>query len=67
MGGDGEPADGIRDRGNLIAPVPGGDPVEARSEAADRAERELRLDPVDSALADTFPASDPTGAGQAGL
>ena len=55
------------DQGHLIALVRGDDPVEARAEAIAQAERELRLDPIDSALADTFPASDPTGAGQAGL
>jgi hypothetical protein len=56
-----------RHDGATIAHVNDPDVRSARARAIGQAERALRLDPIDSTLADTFPASDPPAAGQPGI
>lgn len=56
-----------RSKGEVVAHAHDPRAVTAREQAVTEAEHRLRLDPIDSALADTFPASDPPSAGQAGI
>jgi hypothetical protein len=56
-----------RHDGTILAHARDADLRVARERAIDQAERELRLDPIDATLADTFPASDPPTAGQPGI
>ena len=56
-----------RHDGAIVTHVAAPDVRSARARAISQAERELRLDAIDSTLADTFPASDPPAAGQPGI
>jgi hypothetical protein len=56
-----------RHGGTIVAHVSDPDAGVARARALAHAERALELDPIDAALAETLPASDPPSTSQPGI